>query len=72
MHMNDTNKSAVDAVLEFLDRIIHHDVDKLAECMTEDHVFIDSLGQSVSGRENMRAGYGQRLARLDRLLTTAI
>jgi hypothetical protein len=25
--------------------------------MTEDHIFIDSIGQSVSGRENMRLGW---------------
>jgi ketosteroid isomerase-like protein len=55
--MNRTDKSVVDVVLEFLDRINQHDVDKLAEYMTEDHVFIDSLGHSVSGRENMRAGW---------------
>jgi ketosteroid isomerase-like protein len=29
----------------------------LGELMTEDHVFIDSLGQSVRGREKMRAGW---------------
>jgi len=40
--MKNVNKSAVDTVLRFLDRINQHDVDKLAECMTEDHVFIDS------------------------------
>jgi ketosteroid isomerase-like protein len=55
--MNRTDKSVVDVVLEFLDRINQHDVDKLAEYMSEDHVFIDSLGHSVSGRENMRAGW---------------
>jgi ketosteroid isomerase-like protein len=32
-------------------------VDKLAELMTEDHPFIDSLGQSVHGREKMRAAW---------------
>jgi ketosteroid isomerase-like protein len=49
--------SAVETVLHFLDRINQRDVDKLAELMTEDHVFIDSLGQSVRGREKMRAGW---------------
>jgi ketosteroid isomerase-like protein len=46
-----------ETVLEFLERINQRDVDKLAELMTEDHVFIDSLGQSVRGREKMRAGW---------------
>jgi ketosteroid isomerase-like protein len=49
--------SPVDTVLHFLDRINQRDADKLAELMTEDHVFIDSLGQSVHGRERMRAGW---------------
>ena len=49
--------NAVETVLEFLERINQRDVDKLAELMTEDHAFIDSLGQSVRGREKMRAGW---------------
>jgi ketosteroid isomerase-like protein len=48
---------AVHAVLQFLERINHHDADGLAGLMTEDHTFIDSLGHSVSGRENMRLGW---------------
>jgi ketosteroid isomerase-like protein len=55
--MQSSNKTAVDVVLEFIDHINRHDVDKLVEYMTEDHVFIDSLGQAVSGRENMRFGW---------------
>jgi ketosteroid isomerase-like protein len=47
----------VETVLNFLERINQHDVDKLAELMTEDHVFVDSLGQAVQGREKMRAGW---------------
>jgi ketosteroid isomerase-like protein len=55
--MKHANESAVDTVLEFMTRINQHEVDKLVEYMTEDHVFIDSLGQSVSGREKMRSGW---------------
>jgi ketosteroid isomerase-like protein len=55
--MKHVNASAVDTVLEFLDRINQHDADKLAEHMTEDHTFIDSLGQSITGREKMRSGW---------------
>jgi uncharacterized protein (TIGR02246 family) len=55
--MKHVNQSAVSTVVEFLDRINQHDADRLAEYMTEDHVFIDSLGQSVSGREKMRSGW---------------
>jgi len=47
----------VDVVLQFLEHINQHDADKLAELMTEDHVFIDSLGQSVRGRGRMRTGW---------------
>ena len=47
----------IELVLQFLEGINQHDADKLAELMTEDHVFIDSLGQSVRGREKMRTGW---------------
>jgi uncharacterized protein (TIGR02246 family) len=49
--------TAVEIVLEFLERINKRDADKLAELMTEDHVFIDSLGHKVRGREQMRTGW---------------
>jgi ketosteroid isomerase-like protein len=55
--MKHVNQSAVHTILEFLDRINQHDADKLAEHMTEDHTFIDSLGQSITGREKMRSGW---------------
>jgi uncharacterized protein (TIGR02246 family) len=55
--MESTKRAAVETVLQFLERINQHDADKLAELMAEDHVFIDSLGQSVTGRENMRLGW---------------
>lgn len=32
-------------VLDFINRVNQHDADQLAELMTEDHVFIDSLGR---------------------------
>ena len=47
----------IETVLDFLDRINRRDPDKLAELMTEDHVFVDSLGNTVSGREKMRASW---------------
>jgi len=49
--------TSVETVLHFLEAINLRDADKLAELMTEDHVFIDSLGQSVKGRESMRLGW---------------
>jgi uncharacterized protein (TIGR02246 family) len=47
----------VETVLRFIDRINQRDADGLAELMTEDHVFTDSLGQTVRGREKMRAAW---------------
>lgn len=44
-------------VLEFMDRINKRDVDQLSQLMTEDHLFVDSLGQMVHGREKMRGGW---------------
>ncbi|PYS55422.1 MAG: hypothetical protein DMG13_04185 [Acidobacteria bacterium] len=49
--------SPVETVLHFLNLINQRDADKLAELMTEDHLFVDSLGQSVRGREKTRANW---------------
>lgn len=47
----------VETVLAFMQGINGRDPDKLAELMTDDHLFIDALGQAVSGRDKMRAGW---------------
>jgi ketosteroid isomerase-like protein len=47
----------VETVLNFMDRINHRDADQVAAAMTEDHVFVDSLGHTVRGREKMRDGW---------------
>jgi ketosteroid isomerase-like protein len=47
----------VETILAFLERINERNPDELAELMTADHVFIDSLGNAVRGREKMRAGW---------------
>jgi ketosteroid isomerase-like protein len=49
--------SAIETVLDFIDRINKRDADKLAELMTEDHIFVDSLGNTIQGREKMRVGW---------------
>ena len=49
--------SAVETVLQFMARVNQHDAGLLAELMTEDHVFIDALGQTVRGRDKVRAGF---------------
>ena len=53
--MKSTEPTAV--VLEFMDRINAADIEGLCRCMTEDHVFIDGLGNHFAGREKMRAGW---------------
>lgn len=47
----------VTVALRFIERINASDVDGLCALMTEDHVFIDGLGNRVRGREKMRAGW---------------
>lgn len=48
---------AVAVVLQFIDRINAADVAGLCDLMTDDHVFVDGLGNRVAGREKMRAGW---------------
>jgi uncharacterized protein (TIGR02246 family) len=40
-----------------MEAINRHDADALAALMTDDHVFIDSLGNKVQSREKMKAGW---------------
>jgi ketosteroid isomerase-like protein len=47
----------VETVLLFMDRINQRDPGKIADLMTEDHAFVDSLGHAVRGRETMRQGW---------------
>lgn len=41
----------------FVERVNEHDVDGLAALMTDDHRFIDALGESGTGREELRRGW---------------
>jgi ketosteroid isomerase-like protein len=53
-------RAALTTVAEFVACINGHDVAGLVELMTGDHLFIDSLGAAIRGREAMRgawAGY---------------
>jgi uncharacterized protein (TIGR02246 family) len=47
----------VETVLHFLECINERDADKLAALMTEDHLFIDSLGGETRGRDKMRTAW---------------
>lgn len=42
---------------KFVERINEHDVDGLSALMTDDHRFIDALGESGTGREELRRGW---------------
>ena len=50
-------KSAVDVALGFVDRINRHDLGGLVALMTEDHRFVDGLGQELRGRKQMEKGW---------------
>jgi len=50
-------KSAKDVVLAFVEQINRRDVSGLAALMTEDHHFVDGLGQEVRGRDKMEQGW---------------
>jgi len=52
-----TDNAAVEAALAFVAKINAHDVEGLVALMTPDHVFIDALGKTVRGAEQMRAGW---------------
>ena len=51
------NESPSAVALAFVDAINSHDPKKVAERMTEDHVFVDSLGTRFTGRETMAEGW---------------
>ena len=50
-------KLPVDTVLAFLEQINAGNVDGLCTLMTEDHLFVDGLGNRLQGREAMRKGW---------------
>lgn len=47
----------ISAALAFVKAINRHDVGGLVARMTADHVFVDSLGHRVEGREAMKKGW---------------
>ena len=52
-----TTVGAHEIVLAFVDAINRKDVDKLCGLMTNDHLFVDSLGTAVNGKGAMRKGW---------------
>jgi hypothetical protein len=57
--MAPTANSPVDIALRFVDRINAHDVPGMVRLMTPDHLFVDSLGEEVRGRDEMRRAWVQ-------------
>jgi ketosteroid isomerase-like protein len=49
--------AALIAFSAFIDCINAHDVGGLLDLMTEDHLFVDSLGATIRGREPMRSAW---------------
>jgi ketosteroid isomerase-like protein len=49
--------NALETFLQFVEAINLHDVAALKELMTEDHLFVDSLGQRVRGASSMEQGW---------------
>jgi len=46
-----------ETIQAFIESINAHDVGSLAKLMTDDHVFIDSYGNEMQGKETMIAGW---------------
>ena len=57
LSMSASPQSPENAAHAFADAINRHNADDLAALVTEDHAFIDSLGNRVEGREAMRKGW---------------
>lgn len=50
-------ESSADVALAFVAKINAHDVDGLVALLTPDHLFVDALGNSFRGAEQMRQGW---------------
>jgi len=50
-----------EVILAFVEKINAHDVDGLCALMTDDHVFVDSDGTHVAGRETLRMAWATYL-----------
>jgi ketosteroid isomerase-like protein len=49
--------NATDLVLKFVDAINHADVGAISDLRSDDHLFIDSDGTEIRGRESMREAW---------------
>ncbi len=51
------SEPAISAAQAFVRAINRHDVDRLGALMTAEHCFIDSLGNTVRGRQKIEGGW---------------
>ena len=59
MAMDRSKHTPVEIAMEFIDRVNRRSPDAIAELMTDDHLFVDSLGEVRSGREVMRRNWAR-------------
>jgi ketosteroid isomerase-like protein len=52
-----TEAEIVRVALKFANEINRHDVDGLVALLSDDHLFVDALGQEVHGRDKLRAAW---------------
>jgi hypothetical protein len=50
-------KNPEDIVLSFVEKINHHDAEGMFDLMSEDHLFVDSGGFQVIGRQKMKEAW---------------
>ena len=48
---------ALHVVEQYVEQINAHSVNGIVRLITEDHLFVDGLGQAIRGREAMRVGW---------------
>jgi hypothetical protein len=47
----------VETIMKFIRAINSHDIKKIAGYMSENHIFINSHGKKIVGKENMKEGW---------------
>jgi ketosteroid isomerase-like protein len=52
-----TETEIVRLALRFANEINRHDIDAMMALVSDDHLFVDSLGQEVYGRERLRGAW---------------
>jgi ketosteroid isomerase-like protein len=57
-----TETDTVRTALKFVNEINRHDVESIVAMLADDHLFTDSVGQEVRGKERMREGWAAYFA----------